>query len=182
MSYKYVLAIDPSGAFDEGQGKSGWVVIDTEENNRIIATGYLDAGRHICAQAYWDAHLSLIDKNFGFYGDQLIVVMEEYTLYAEKAQSQSNSKMETCRLLGVLQWYCWNKRIPYSMQAANLVVNRWNDTVLQHKRIIKEVRKGSFVLYSNPECYLNPHMKDAVRHAIHYSTFRNGRRSDAHLD
>lgn len=180
MNFKYILAIDPSGAFDEGQGKTGWVVLDTK-TLETIAIGYLDAGKYLCAQEYWHAHLGLIDKNHKLYGKDLIVVIEEYTLYAEKASSQINSKMETCRLIGILQHHCWVLKQPFSMQSANLVVNRWNDTVLQYKRIIKEVKRRSFVLYSKPEIWLNDHMKDAIRHGVHYATFRNGRKTNEHL-
>lgn len=181
MSYRYILAIDPSGAFDEGRGKTGWVVLDTQNDDKVIAIGYLDAGKYFCAQEYWNAHLWLINKNNKLYGKELIVVIEEYTLYADKAQSQSNSKMETCRLIGVLQHHCWVLKQPFSMQPANMVVNRWNDTVLVFKHIIREIRKRSYVLYDAPEVWLNEHMKDALRHGIHYSRFRNGRRTDEHL-
>lgn len=175
MNFKYILAIDPSGAFDEGQGKTGWTVLDAQ-TLEVISIGYLDAGKFLCAQAYWDAHTKLIDRYFKLYEKNLIVVIEEYTLYAEKANSQINSKMETCRLIGVLQHHCWVLKQPFSMQPANLVVNRWNDTVLQYKRIIKEAKKRSFVLCSNTNIWLNDHMRDALRHGIHYATFRNGRK------
>ena len=181
MNYRYVLAIDPSGAFEEGHGKTGWVVLDTKDNDKVIAIGYYDAEKYLCAQEYWNAHLALIDKNRKMYGKDLIVVIEEYTLYAEKAKSQSNSKMETCRLIGVLQHHCWVLKQPFSMQPAHMVANRWNDTVLVYKKIIREVRKRSYVLYDNAEIWLNDHMKDALRHGIHYSTFRNGRKTNEHL-
>ena len=181
MSYRYILALDPSGAFDEGRGTTGWCLIDTQQGFKILDLGYIDAGKHLCAPEYWDANVQLIEKYWNLYRGEIILVMEDYVLYAEKSSAQINSRMETSRLIGVIQHHCWKLTMPYSMQFANLVVNRWNDTVLQYKRIIKEVRRNTFVLFDNPRVYLNPHMKDAIRHGIHYATFRNGGRTNDNL-
>lgn len=175
MNYKYILAIDPSGSFDEGRGKTGWVLMEAA-NKKIIDIGFLDAGKYLCAAAYWDEHIQLIDKYIDRYGKDMIIVIEEYTLYADRAQSQTNSKMETCRVLGVIQHHCWECKQNYSMQPAHSVVNRWNDTVLLHKGIIKQAKHRSQVLGAQPNIYLNAHMKDALRHALHYANFRNGRK------
>ena len=53
--------------------------------------------------------------------------MEDYVLYADKAKTQINSKMETCRLLGIMQNHCDTLKIPYRLELASAVKNRWED-------------------------------------------------------
>ena len=103
--YNYILAFDPSGSFKEGKGTTGWVLMDYKE--RLLERGYIPATDYTCPEEYWNAHLDLIWKYHKRYGQDLIIVIEDYVLYRDKSMTQTNSQMETCRLLGVMLWKCW---------------------------------------------------------------------------
>lgn len=169
MSYRHILAIDPSGAFDEGNGTTGWCIADAQ-TKKIITTGYIRAEKFPCAQAYWDAHLNVINEQIRRY-KHILVVIEDYVLYADKAKAQINSKMETCKLIGVLQHYCYCCKIPFSMQLAAAVKKRWSDKMLQHKGVIVQI--GTDWILPGQEYVLNKHVLDSIRHVVHYMTFRN---------
>jgi len=169
MKYKHILAIDPSGSFHEGKGTTGYCVFNTEQNV-IMLTGCIKATDHALDVSYWQAHLHLLNKVKRLYPN-LIIVIEDYLLYANKAEQQINSRMETSKLIGVIQQYCWTHKIPYKMQIASEVKSRWTDKILEHKGYIKKVG-GNW--YSGETCETtNKHSRDAIRHAVHYNTFRN---------
>ena len=170
MSYKYILAFDPSGNFHEGKGTTGWVVMDHREN--LLARGYISAKQYRCPEEYWQAHLDLIDKYHNIYTNNLIIVMEDYVLYRDKSSDQTNSKMETCRLLGLMQWRCWVLKQPYTLQLAASVKVRWSDELLYRERIIR--RDGRNIIHNKSGLSLGLiHTRDAFRHAIHYAATRN---------
>lgn len=170
MKYKHILAFDPSGNFNEGKGTTGWVLMNYKE--KLIARGYLSAENYKCPEEYWDAHKKLIEFNYEKYGDSLIVVIEDYVLYRDKSISQANSKMETCRLLGLIQWVCWNNRIPYTLQLASSVKHRWSDDLLEREKIIFKDR-GKYMHTESGISLSLLHTRDAFRHAIHYIICRN---------
>lgn len=170
MKYDYIFALDPSGNFHEGKGTTGWVVLDKNEN--LLERGFISAADYICPEAYWQAHVDLINKYNRIYKGRLIIVLEEYVLYREKSKDQTNSKMETCRLLGLLQWRCWKLEQPYSMQLASSVMCRWSDELLLREQILYRDRKTLIHTQSNLNLGLI-HTRDAFRHAIHYAVCRN---------
>lgn len=170
MIYKYILAIDPSGSYNEGKGTSGWCVLKAE-NNEIINYNAIAAIDYETMQDYWEAHEELLRFCKNKYPD-LIVVIEDYLLYASKATQQINSRMETSQLLGILKYSLNNLKLPYVLQNASEVKNRWTDSILLWKGIINQEGKH----YYSPYCrdvILNKHMRDAVRHAVHYNIFTN---------
>lgn len=170
MSYRYILAFDPSGNFHEGKGTTGWVVMDHKEN--LLERGYISAKQYRCPEEFWQAHLDLIDKYHNMYRNNLIVVMEDYVLYRDKSNDQTNSKMETCRLLGLMQWRCWVLKQPYTLQLAASVKVRWSDELLYRERIIR--RDGRNIIHNKSGLSLGLiHTRDAFRHAIHYAATRN---------
>jgi hypothetical protein len=78
--------------------------------------------------------------------------------------------METCKLIGVLQHHCWLNQIPYKMQTAGTVKSRWSNEILEHKRYIFKAARG----YKTPTgITINRHCQDAIRHAVHFATFKN---------
>lgn len=165
--YKSILALDPSGNYTEGKGTTGWCLFDAEQN-KIITTGFLEADKSEGFESYWDWHLGIIDhaeRN----SDSLMVVIEDYVLYAHKSNAQINSKMETPKLIGVLQHYCWQEGIPYKMQLAAEVKNRWTDEILVHKGYLEKAGNRHKV---NGHA-INRHVKDSIRHAVHFNTFKN---------
>ena len=168
--YKYILAIDPSGNFYEGKGTTGWVLMDSTEH--LISIGSISAKDYKCAEEYWDAHIEILDRYFKQFGKDLIVVMEEYILYRNRSKNQTNSKIETCRLIGVLQHFCWRYKQPYTMQLAASVKSRWSDNVLKYEKILD--KKYGVLVHRQTGLNLNSdHIRDAFRHAIHYAVCRN---------
>lgn len=155
MKYKRIFALDPSGSFDEGKGTTGTCLLN---HNKEVSTASIRAKDYVNAESYWDAHLAAIDSIMATNRKDCIVVVEEYFLYASKAQDQINSRMETCRLLGLIQWHCYKKNYPIFFQRASEVKNRWGDDLLRKRLELPKV---------------NRHEMDAVRHAMHYYTFRN---------
>lgn len=171
MKYDFIIALDPSGSYYEGKGTTGYSVFYAPEN-RFIDKGVIHAKDFNCAEAYWDNHLKLLNKIlFSQRGkrknkpQRTIVVIEDYLLYANKAESQINSRMETSKLIGIIQHWCYKNDIVYNMQTAALVKQRWTDEILWYKGYLK--KNGS--RYEVCE-----HTRDSMRHAVHYATFKNG--------
>ena len=81
MNSRYVLALDPSGAYKEGKGTTGWCLFDNE-TKQIAKFGVIKAENYSCQFHYWDAHISLIDSLSGYNPD---VVIEDYLLYNNRA-------------------------------------------------------------------------------------------------
>ena len=136
--------------------------------NRIIKTDSIKASKYATQNDYWKEHTTLITNCFVSY-KKLIVVMEDYVLYADKAKTQINSKMETCRLLGIMQNHCDTLKIPYRLELASAVKNRWEDKVLLYKGYMTKY-KNTF--YVNNQT-VDRHAKDAIRHAVHFYHFYN---------
>lgn len=167
-NFKTILALDPSGAFYEGKGTTGWCLFDAG-TMQVVRIGFISAKDFLCMEAFWHAHVDLIRQ---WYTPDCIVVMEDYLLYAHKTNEQINSRMETPKVIGVLQHFCWKETIPYYMQTASEAKPRWTDAILEYKGYIVPKGKG-FALGSNPKVLVNRHCKDAIRHAVHYATFKN---------
>lgn len=173
MTYDFLLAIDPSGSYYEGKGTTGWCVFNCKDN--VVTIADTISARSFTAMAhYWDAHTNLIDRFYAKYKGKLGLVIEDYILYGHKAESQINSHMETSKLIGVLQHHCWVKNIPYTMQLASEVKNRWTDNILHHSKYIMLLGRF-YVLPLQTKTKLSTHCRDAIRHAVHYANFKNGR-------
>lgn len=173
MNYEFLLAIDPSGSYYEGKGTTGWCIFNCKDNAITIADD-INAKSYTEMANYWDAHIQLIARFKQKYGEKLCVIIEDYILYAHKADSQVNSHMETSKLIGVLQHYCGIQQIPYTMQLASEVKNRWNDSILHHNHYTMQQGKY-YVLPHNHKIKLHKHCRDAIRHAVHFATFKNNK-------
>lgn len=168
--FKYILGIDPSGNFSEGKGITGWCLMN--DKGELIETGVIKATTYNRPEEYWNGHKNMIHHFIEKYKDDMIVVIENFILYKDKAVSQSNSQMETCRLIGLLQWYLWKRNIPYSLQRATDVKHRWSDDLLARERII--YKDNGYWRHTDSNISLSsPHVRDAFRHAIHYCRCRN---------
>lgn len=163
---RYILALDPSGNFNEGKGVTGWCLYDTE-TNKIAKFGAIKAAKYDTMMDYWKAHIQLLDSLVGF---TYTLVLEDYMLYANRATSQINSRFETPKLIGVLQFEAYQRGTDVIFQTASAVKNRWNPEVLLYKKLIEE-RNGCYYI---AEIKLSNHTLDAIKHAIHYATFRKG--------
>lgn len=160
---RYVLAFDPSGNFNEGKGTTGWCLFDTF-TNKIVKFGIIRAVKYDSLMDYWSAHLKLIDDLSGY---AMTVVIEDYLLYSNKADSQITSRFETPKLIGMLQYELYLRGIKVIFQTASLVKNRWTDHILAHKGLIHEQEDGYYI----NEIKLSEHCRDSIRHAVHYATF-----------
>ncbi len=170
--YKYILGLDPSGNFEEGKGTTGVCLAAASTKQKpftIIKSETIKASSYKTKEEYWQAHIKLVAKYATLYKD-LIVVVEDFTLNPRRALQQSHSKMETSKLIGVLQMACAEHNWQIKMQLPVEAKSRWADSILEHKRIIKRVSRGHISSLGYP---ISRHEKDAIRHAVHYSTFYN---------
>lgn len=168
MIYKYIIAIDPSGNFEEGKGTTGCCLFSAEQK-QIITTWNIRASDYSSKEAYWNAHLDMLKKFTTLYKNS-IVVMEDFTLNPKRALQQSHSKMETSKLIGVIQMACAEHSWPLKMQLPVEAKTRWPDSFLERKHFIKKLNKGHCLPSGQ---IVSRHEKDAIRHAVHYSTFYN---------
>ena len=163
---RYILALDPSGNFDEGKGTTGWCLM-RDYDAMLICTGHISAKDYKTAHEYWHAHIKLLQELRLAYNIRCIV-LEDYLLYANKASSQINSRFETPQLIGIIKYWCTTMHIRYDMQPASLVKKRWANNILERKGILQ--RKGTH-WYCGKQC-INRHEIDAIRHAMHYCKFK----------
>jgi hypothetical protein len=167
MKHRYILAIDPSGAFHEGKGTTGWCLFDAavEQTKEI---GMIQAYKFETDCAYWRAHTDLLDRMRFDYHD-VIVIIEDYLLYAHKATAQINSKFETSQLIGILKLHLSSYKTPYKIRTAASVKKRWANYILIRKGYLTS-KKGCFSVNG---LKVNKHMLDALRHAVHEAAFYN---------
>ena len=177
MIFKNILAIDPSGNFEEGKGTTGACIYDIQ-NHEVIEIFTIQAVNFTSKEDYWQAHLDRILVMRRHYKD-LIVVMEDFMLDPNRAMQQSYSKMETPKLIGIVQNFCYARQVPYFMQRAAEVKKRWSDKILLHKEIIQKVKHNYYLNDSHD--LVNGHCRDAIRHAVHFAYFRNKEETNVRL-
>lgn len=136
--------------------------------NNYIETFEIKALDFTDKEVYWDKVIQTIAGYKAVY-DSIVVVVEDYILYAEKAENQIHSLLETPRLIGIIQWYCYTHNIPCYLEFASVVKHRWTLAILEHKGYIQ--KKGRSYTIAGQPC--SDHCIDALRHAIHYATFLN---------
>lgn len=168
MRFRFIVGLDPSGAYTEGKGTSGWNLFDAKTNT-ILDAGEIEALYYPSTMEYWYAHKALIERLVGT--KRACVVMEDYLLYAAQASSQINSKFETSQLLGVLKLFCWEKEIYWKTQRASEVKRRWNDRILMNKGYLYYDRRQYYT--ERVTAPLSDHIRDSIRHSVHFATFYN---------
>lgn len=156
-----ILAIDPSGNFNEGKGTTGWCVIT--EFKEIIFTGQIKADNYDTIYDYINKHVEIIKEL-----SPDIVVLEDFKLYADKALNQINSRFETPKLIGVLEYVCKQNDIPTFLQGASEVKNRWNDDILVYNNILHKNNNRYYI----GDKVISEHIRDSIRHGIHFVTFK----------
>ena len=172
MNYKNIIAIDPSGNFEEGKGTTGTCIFDCV-NNKITALRDISAKNYKTKEEYWQAHIDYLTTALETFKDSMVVI-EDFTLDPRRAMQQSHSKMETPKIIGILQLFCQQHQIEYRMQRAVEVKNRWADHILEFKNYIEKRNRMYYLPYAkNP---MSRHCKDAIRHAVHCATFYNDER------
>lgn len=170
LRHKFIVSLDPSGAYEEGKGTTGWCVFNAADN-KIYNAGALYAINYPTWFGYYDAHIAFLRKWHERYGDQMCVVIEDYRVYANKAKYHVHSRMETCKLIGIIQYFCEANHIPFYLQLAILVKNRWSNKILLHKEYI--VTYKNKLMLPDKKTPVNKHTLDSIRHAVHFATFEN---------
>lgn len=168
MDRKYVLGIDPSGAFREGKGTTGMCLMSKRKRYRLENIWEIKAIDYASPEAYWYEHIRRIAQLRERY-PTLVVSIEDYILYKSKAVEQINSHFETPQLIGVIKTYCWLNNIPLYIRPAVAVKARWADTILAYKGIL--IEKGNSYYCKLSDKVLSTHIKDAIRHAVHCLAF-----------
>lgn len=156
-----ILAIDPSGNFNEGKGTTGWALFT--EDRKIISCGQILAENFDTKFDYWNAIIWL-PKHL----DVDVTVIEDFLLYESRAKSQINSRFETPKIIGLLEYTLWANEKQYALQRAVDVKNRWTDEILVKNGVIQ--KKGN--KYYAGGVLTSGHIRDAIRHGMHYITYK----------
>jgi Holliday junction resolvasome RuvABC endonuclease subunit len=171
-AHKYILALDPSGAYNEGKGTTGWTIINAHSMH-VAELGTLCAAEFASDLKYWAEHISLI-KDVMQRKKDVAVAIEDYFLYAQYANAHVNSRFETCQLIGALKMACYDLKLPHRMQTAAEVKPRWTDEILLHKNIIYKLGAAEKLNTTTTNIPIRTkHELDCIRHGIHYATFYN---------
>lgn len=173
IHHNIVLGMDPSGSYLEGYGTTGWCVVDCN-TLQVLECGDIYAKDYRTRVDYWQAHTIKIRELRGKYHDLKVLSIEQYILYPGKAAEQSLSQLETPRLLGILELWCAKAHIEYFTRNAIVAKKRWTDEILVKKGILEQ--RGT-KLYAAGRM-TNDHIRDSIRHAIHFSVFENGGEKD----
>jgi hypothetical protein len=159
---KTILAIDPSGNFTEGKGKTGFVLfMESGAEGNTFKFGTLKAEDYATRVDYWYdiAILIAVEK-------PNTLIVEDYRLYntpATSASVQSFSQMETPRLLGVIEQTAVMNEIPVVFQMANMTTP-YSDDKLQKLGIIKKEKNRWWF----KDQAINDHERSALRHLLRY--------------
>lgn len=173
MSYvRYVIGVDPSGAFHEGKGTTGLAVYDIK-NDRIVQVATVAATDYDCLEGYLLGNLHAILDLYKYYHDVMygntVVSIEDFLVYATHAASFTNSKMETCQLIGLLRCELYTRKIKFYMRPASAVKSRWTDEILAYNGYIK--KNGAHCYWEDRAKPLATHERDAIKHAVHCGKF-----------
>lgn len=151
-----ILAIDPSGNFVEGKGKTGWAMW---ENNHYTF-GTLDAKDFETRMDYWYAVAMIIALEKP---DTLVI--EDYRLYntaSMGAATQSFSLLETPRLLGVLEQVAYANQIKEILWPMSSSTKAYSDDKLLKLGILTKP-KNRYIFEGQK---LNDHERSALRHLL----------------
>lgn len=169
MRAKYIIGIDPSGAFNEGKGTTGLAVLNTY-TNEIAYTGWIAAVNFPTLEAYFDAHIEWLADCVQRYQD-VVVSIEDYILYADHATAHTNTHLETSQLLGLIKWWCYKNNIVYTIRPAAAVKSRFTNNILKREGYIFEAAGGKLFTKVRKSNNLSNHELDAIRHAAYCYKF-----------
>lgn len=172
---RYVIGVDPSGAFYEGKGTTGLAVYDRDDD-RIVQVLTVSASKYNCLEKYLLANLTAILTLYKEYSKHanVVVSIEDFLVYATHAASFTNSKMETCQLIGLLRCELYKQKIKFYMRPASTVKQRWAENILVTKGYI--TKRGASYYWNDRERPLATHERDAMKHAIHCGKFEVGKK------
>ena len=169
MKAKYIIGIDPSGAFNEGKGTTGLAVLNAT-TNEIAYTGWIAAVNFPTLEAYFDAHIEWLADCVQRYQD-VVVSIEDYILYADHATTHTNTHLEPSQLLGLIKWWCYKNNIVYTIRPAAAVKSRFTNNILKREGYVIERRGGKLFTKIRMSNNLSNHELDAIRHAAYCYKF-----------
>lgn len=155
MENKFI-ALDPSGNFHEGKGKTGWAVF---ENKELISFGAVNSKEYETQEEYWSAVTKL---TVGF----TLIVCESYKLQPTKSMAQSWSTLETPQLIGVIRMFAYNQGSKVIFQDPSSKI-RFSDDILVKNGFLEKKN----ALYLCHGVKTNDHMRDAIRHGLFFIKF-----------
>ena len=165
-----IVAIDPSGNFEEGKGTTGYIIFEAHADGTytFLNKGSLKAEDFPTRAVYHREHAKLLS---GIH----LAIIEDFRLYnhkGTKAGVQSYSLMETPRLLGVLEQMCFKRDIPIAWQMASEVMTAFSEDVLIARGELFKVG-NRYRLRSGEN--VNGHERSAYKHFLkwHYKNYRS---------
>ena len=165
---RYYIGVDPSGAFNEGKGTTGIAVYDKKEDKIV----YIDS---VCADHYAKFASFFYETYTKLYGlakhYEAPIMIEDFVVYATHATTFTNSKMETCQLLGYLKTMCFTDNIRYMLEPASAVKTRWSNSVLVHKHYVDCIGASCFHPLIEGRALMT-HELDAIRHAVNGGKYK----------
>jgi len=167
--YRYTMGIDPSGAYKEGKGTTGWCILDNR-TNKLLRVGTISAKNYSSDIEFWHAHIEAIAKMRRHY-KSLAISLEDYILYKSSAMAQVNSQFETVQLIGIIKHYCYYNDLEIFIRPAVAVKKRWSDDILLFKGIIEKI--GARYIVPDSKQTICEHERDSIRHAVHFNIFEN---------
>lgn len=165
--------MDPSGNFEEGKGTTGIAVLDPY--GHLVEAVEIEAKEYDSMLCYWAGVLEYVNSLRVYfketYKGHIALSIEDYVLYQHKALSQSNSKLETSKLIGALMMWAHNNQVPVYMRNASIAKKRWTNEILEFAGYLGP--DGS--MPNKPGQRVPKHAMDAVRHAVHCHNFELGK-------
>lgn len=163
---KIVLAIDPSGNFEDGKGHTGlaWSFGDWD-NVTVRSVNAKDYTRRI---DYWKAVVHYVEDLA-----KKASVLNKVHIVIEKYVTRSNGfttgkVSETAMLIGVIIYTCELNGIPYTMQSPSQAKSRYSDESLC--RLYPSITQKGNRYYLRDHC-TNDHERDALRHLAFYKNY-----------
>jgi hypothetical protein len=167
-----IIALDPSGSFNFGNGTTGWCIIE-KETEEILETGMIKAKDFETKEEYFKETLNLIkNKNCQ------ILIIENFILYEKKAATLFNQELETSELIGYLYMSAQeNGILQVVKQNAILIKTRLKEENVflglvnrkQEQIYFKKNKKGASQWYWKNK-RISKHILDSIKHAFYYLT------------
>lgn len=158
-----IIAIDPSGSFNEGKGKTG-IAFNRSECDKVTFAS-IEAKNYRSRHQYWK---SIIDVILDMHPD--VVIIETFVI---RSNGFLIGKMpETPMLIGALVWALENNGINYVFQSPSQAKTRFKDAYLGkyiENYEIKDTARGK--LYFLNGKLTNDHIRDAIKHLLYYKKY-----------
>lgn len=170
-----ILALDPSGSFKYGKGKTGIVYAKDGIIKMLIS---LDSKKYKTREEYFEGHIDIIKKT-----NPEIIIMENFILYTSSRSALTNQELETPELIGYITKYAKDNNIKIVRQNAHQI----KGILTTKPNVLMNILEGSGIFYKESknknilwykgwyeqtgiykEKRLNNHIMDAVRHLIYY--------------